>query len=140
LPYENGYYIDKRIIYQHIYGEATLEDLKANLEGTNILIEEGIAPIHVISDLREVVKFPMNINQLKDLYTMSPHPKMGFTILLTNSTVLRFFISIIVQFVKTDYKMVNNYEEALDLLRRIDPTLEGLEPVQNTLPGQSATL
>ena len=135
MPYENGWYIERRVIFQRIYGDVTLADLEKNLHETNELLEAGISPIHVMCDVREISKFPMNINQLKDLYQMAPNPNAGFTILLSSSSVLRFFLSIIVQIVKTDYKMVNTDEEALELLRRIDPTLNGLVPVTFTLPG-----
>jgi hypothetical protein len=132
MPYENGWYVGNRIAFQRIYGNVTIEDLQQNLQSTLVLIDTGTPPVHVISDLREIVKFPMNVNQLKEVFQLPERPNMGWTVIITNNALLRFFTSIIVQIARTNYKIVTSYEDAVDLLRRIDPTLGELLPIKQS--------
>src|SRR5262249_22059413 len=137
MPYENGWYFDDRVAFQRIYGNVTIEDLQQNLQSTLLLIDAGTPPVHVISDLREIAKFPMDVNKLKDIFQLPQRPNMGWTLIITNNALLRFFTSIVVQIAHTNYKIVTSYEEALDLLRRVDPTLADILPAEIKPPGSA---
>jgi hypothetical protein len=53
---------------------------------------------------------------------------MGWSIMVTESSVLHFFGMLSANLTKTTYRAVRNYQDVNDVLRQADPTLIGLLP------------
>ena len=129
MPFEVKWYVEGRVSTARDWGEFTLEEMKAS----NVLslehIRGGKAPVHLLIDTRAINTLPTSfIPMLKEIEVFRQEPNMGWTVMVTNSSLLQFFGVLSSNQLKMPFRAVGNYEEANALLKRVDPTLADLLP------------
>lgn len=123
MPCEFRWYIPNRVLYQRMYGEITLEELRGfNVESLQY-VEQGQAPVHTLVDMREVTKYPMNLREISSQLLNDPGPKLGWVMVITNNPVLRFLASVVVQVAKVRTGVFPSIDEALAFVAKRDETL-----------------
>jgi hypothetical protein len=65
---------------------------------------------------------------LKEIEVFRHEPNMGWTIMVTNSSVLHFFGVLASNMLKMPLRAVTSYQEANEVLKRVDPTLTDVLP------------
>lgn len=114
--------IQQRVLYctlEGIVDHATF--IKFNAEVASH-IEDGIEPVHLVSDLRDVKFHTVSIRSISNT-TAIRNPKVGYVIVLGANQFIKFTIDAVRIITNTKISMVNTMEDALDLLWDLDASL-----------------
>jgi hypothetical protein len=126
MTYEMSWTQEGRIAHAKIVDSISIQELEAY--GQTLIdnyLERGQAPVHIISDARQMIHFPTNILKVKQLtQSWLKHPNMGWAIVVGKSNpMLNFLAAVVTQVISVKYRMVATPEEALAILRSFDPSL-----------------
>lgn len=131
MPYAMDWIIDKRVMQIVIAGELDSEMIHAMVEDSRRMTDEGNSPIHAITDATRAESIPKYINQIiKEFKDVKPADS-GFTIIIANSSVTRFFAQMLLRVLRLEVRFAADMEEAMDILRRVDTTLLNNIPPEN---------
>lgn len=131
MPYAMDWIIDKRVMRIVIAGELDSETIHTMVEDSRRMTNEGISPIHAIADATRAESIPKYINQIiKEFKDVKPESS-GFTIIIANSSVTRFFAQMLLRVLRLEVRFAVDMDEALDILRRVDTTLLSNTPPQS---------
>lgn len=131
MPYAMDWIIDKRVMRIVIAGELDSETIHTMVEDSRRMTNEGISPIHAIADATRAESIPKYINQIiKEFKDVKPESS-GFTIIIANSSVTRFFAQMLLRVLRLEVRFAVDMDEALDILRRVDTTLLSNIPPQS---------
>lgn len=125
------WYVENQVIYFKL--PSTIDDTsmidQMNLQLVE-LIDQGEEPVHIIMDMTEYKTQFTKLNQLGNMDSMSQllkHPKIGWSIIITDSSMLKFASSVITNLFKSQFKSCASIEEARAVLKRLDPRLANIE-------------
>lgn len=131
MPYAMDWVIDKRVMRIVIAGELDSEMIHTMVEDSRRMTNEGISPIHAIADATRAESIPKYINQIiKEFKDIQPEDS-GFTIIIANNSVTRFFAQMLLRVLRLEVRFAIDMEEALNILRRVDTTLLSNTPPQS---------
>jgi hypothetical protein len=122
VGYEAIWLIEKRVALIRFFGVVTIEDAAAATHDSIRLISEGDAPVHIVNDTTAIEKYP-SLLELRRVGARETHPKTGLTVIAVTHPVVRFLISILLQFAGTKFRIVSTRQEAVDYLMSYDMTL-----------------
>jgi len=90
MPYQTGWYVEKRIIVTRYTGIIHVEDIRGQIDETHTLIEQGTPLIHSIIDLSQIEKWPpLNVvNEFRSMNIESVRERLGWSIIIANNVVL----------------------------------------------------
>ena len=116
--------VEKQVILVTLKEHVNLEDIKVINETIIDHLNEGEADVHIIVDLKKLLTFPNTLQALHKVLTFLQHPNLGYNITIVDNRLMQFVSMVInrilgrypVQFVKT-------YEEAIELLHNLDPSI-----------------
>jgi hypothetical protein len=129
MPFESKWYVENRVSAVRDWGELTLEEMRESNKIFLDHIRNGKPPVHLIVDTRAITKMPGSfIPMLKEIEVFRHEPNMGWTIMVTNSSVLHFFGVLSSNMLKMPLRAVSSYQEANEVLKRVDPTLADVLP------------
>ncbi len=129
MPFEVTWYVEGRVSLGRDWGDHTLEEMQASNRISLEHIRSGKPPVHLMFDTLEVTSLPKSyLPMLREIESFRHEPNMGWTIMITHSSVLHFFGVLSSNLIKQPFTAVKSYEEANAVLRRVDPTLAGLLP------------
>lgn len=135
MPFEVTWYVEGRVSLGRDWGHHTLEEMQESNRISLAHIRSGKPPVHLMFDTLEVTRLPKSyIPMLREIESFRHEPNMGWTIMITHSSVLHFFGVLSSNLIKMPFAAVKSYEEANAVLRRVDPTLEGLLPEKSDTP------
>lgn len=125
--YKTFWLEEGRVAYVEFIG-AFSEDLitEMNMYVRDEFIERGQAPIHLIVDATGLTDFPRNVRVLKNSTQFSvDNAKVGWVILIGfENPLIKFVSSVIAQMFHLRFKQVKTFEDATDLLQRVDLSLK----------------
>ncbi|MCA9913155.1 MAG: hypothetical protein KC496_07390 [Anaerolineae bacterium] len=126
MPYEIQWLIQDRVVYLRDYDVCTLEQFTAALETLNQHFDTGTPPLYMVHDNREVQQYPTSLSAFRAI--MKPHPAVAHLVYIRNprQPTTRFITTILSTIAGTEFSYVDEVEEAVLLLKAIDPTLEAL--------------
>jgi hypothetical protein len=128
MPYEVTWLVDKRIIYFHTSGIATIDDVKAGNKKVMVMLDEGIPFVHLITDSTDVEKVQLGLNDLASVFRDMPaSPKLGWSIYISPKMLDRFFASVTTQLTKSRHREFNTLADAIAFLQSVDDTLPKIE-------------
>lgn len=129
MPFETKWYVEGRVTSARDWGEVTVDDMRASNAITLENIRNGTPPVHLLLDTRSIRSLPRSfVPMLKEIEVFRHEPNMGWTVMVTNSSLLHFFGVLSSNLIKMPFRAVSSYEEANALLERVDPSLAGLLP------------
>ena len=124
MAYEVTWLVDKRIIYFHTSGIATIDDVKAGNKKVMLMLDEGIQFVHLITDSTDVEKVQLGLTDLASVFRDMPSsPKLGWSIYVSPKILDRFFASVTTQMTKSRHREYNSLAEAIAFLQSVDDTL-----------------
>ena len=127
MSYELSWYLPKRIIHIHILGEMELSEVEAMSHAAFALMEEGIAPVHILMDDAKGGRPPLSLKELKSRLEITQHASIGWIVGIGDADpVAKFLIPLLMKLVKLQYVRVKTIEEALEVLRKQDMSLQEL--------------
>lgn len=119
--------VDKRVIFVDIGISLTMTDLIEMNEKIIELLDAGDAKVHIIFRATELVSFPVTFSSLSKVFSFVTHPKLGWDITINNNRLLSFISAMVNRAInRRATKYVDTYEDAKELLQRIDPSLPDL--------------
>lgn len=124
MSHQFHWHIQDRVVIGVVQGALTLEELQEMNAEILVYLEHGTAPVHVISDVREVTEFPRRITQINKILIYLRHANMGWEIAIGDQNpIVRFIASTVSQMAGVNVSMVKTMEEGLAILSRVDPTI-----------------
>ncbi|MDZ4766322.1 MAG: hypothetical protein SGI73_17410 [Chloroflexota bacterium] len=138
MNYEFTWTVEKRIIYARIFEEITLDDVTQIVKRLNQMIREGDQPVHILCDLRETKRFPMNLRDVVGAVDKSDQPhNSGWSIIISSNSLIRFLGSVAVQLSGARAHVCTDIETAFRYIAARDGsfTLENLLEVHRTHAG-----
>lgn len=127
MSYKSRFYPEYHLFSQIIYGDISLDELRAIHQEVLNAIEAAETPFHMLFDLRRMQKFPTSIAQMKEVMHPIDDPNLRWIIMITNSnTVVKFVMSVLTQVLVKNarFRLFNSYEEAFAFLEEMDSTLD----------------
>jgi hypothetical protein len=124
MPYELTWYVEKRVIFQRLYGEITFSELRQMSDEANALVRSGTRFVHLLVDLQEVTKYPTNVKDASGVINMEPGDNLGWTLVVTPNTVLRFLGSMMGQLARQRVNTFRTWEDALQFLSSRDDSIK----------------
>ena len=127
---EMRWYISKRVLLVEHYGNITVETLRdVNAEMTQYL-EDGDAPVHVISDSSQMDDFPTNVNQIRKIqWTILNDDRWGWMVAVGVNSMVRFLVAVMSSIFGLRIKTADSIEEAEKILRRVEPRIADAEVI-----------
>ena len=124
MPGHVQWLIPNRVIYVKIAGDYQLETVKQVLAAAKPMVDNGIAPVHVVWDMTEITKMPTDIREpISQLNHLRDHPNGGWITMIANSVMIRFAGQIASRLLGANYRSVSTFDEAIQTLSRIDLTI-----------------
>ncbi len=129
MPYEVKWYVEGRVSITRDWGDFSLDELRESNVIALANIRAGKAPVHLLLDTRAINKLPGSfVPMLKEIENFRHEPNMGWTVMVTDSSLLHFFGVLSSNLIKMPFSAVSTYAEANALLKKVDPTLTDLLP------------
>ena len=124
MPCSFEWYVQGRVVLEKLFGDVTVADLvRLNAEVTTLLIQEGVAPVHMVVDLTAVEKYPTKLNDVICTIQKRVPEKEGWVLVVTENPILRFFASMVLQFARLRLRTFKTIPEAVGFLSENDQTL-----------------
>jgi hypothetical protein len=124
MPYRFEWYVEGRVILEEAYGDVTIDELiRFNAEVTQLIVEKGIAPVHVIVDLTKVEKYPPSLREVLGTMRQKHPEKVGWMLIVTENPVLRFVASTIFQLARLKLRTFTTLQQAKGFLAEMDETV-----------------
>ena len=125
MPHVIKWYIEQEIIYHHMSGEITADELRDTVTQLKDLIESSRRPlVHIIADQGDLTQ-SMNFKEALDtLREISFPERMGWVILLReNSILFKMGSALATSLFKLRTRSFSSLDEAEEFLRSMDSTL-----------------
>jgi hypothetical protein len=127
MPYEFSWVLPQRVMLVRIYGEVTAKEMEQIDTQTLTAVMEGTPPVHGIVNTLDVISVPVNLKTMTRTFR-GIHPNAGITIMISQNPLYHFFLNIITQLNHAETHTAKTYVEAIEKLRRLDPTLAEMMP------------
>ncbi len=124
MPHEISWSQENRIIFLRLTGTLDLESGTRASEAANDYINRGIAPVHLVVDMAELKGFPTNITKVNQMNQYLKNPARGWVVVIGGSTLSNFVVNVISQVIKFPVTQRPTLNDALEFLKKNDPTLE----------------
>ena len=128
MPHTLEWLIDKRVLHVQISGDVPVPELTEIGLAVREWTDSGTAPVFSVIDLREVKQYPTRLTDLASAFSTKPSAKLGWIVLISNSSILRYITSVVVQLARQHVSTFADYTSALEFLAKQDRTLD-LQPV-----------
>lgn len=127
MPAELHWHLDPFVLYVQEYGAVQDKDLHAVNRDLLAVLDQvpyDMAPVHLILDHSQLEQRTPNIDLLKETLEVFSHPALGWTVVVSEDTVLwRFLSSAAAQYSAARMERVRTVENALSFLGSIDNRL-----------------
>jgi hypothetical protein len=130
MPAETAWYQENRVIIVRVQGELTLDDMAVVDRNIVNYVRQG-APssplVHLIVNMREMTKMPVNLAQVHRTLTHLKEPALGWSVMVGMSPVMRFVASTVIQMAGARFRIVPTLEEGVAFLISQDESIADLE-------------
>lgn len=125
MPYEMKWYVENRVIYAHVWGNTTIDEMRDFGALMLSLVEAGTPPIYYIFDGTDIQKMPMNFSQSKDALRFARHEAMGGIIGIGRSNPLVQTLSMVLtRLFRVNYRQLPTFQDAIAFLKDHDQTID----------------
>jgi len=127
MPFEIGWSIENRVIYERVYGDLDFESTVAVAEQGSRLLGEGVTPVHMVIEMTDLKSFPTNVSKIHTVTQFMRSPSLGWVVIIGSGSLATFFINVIRQIIKFPVVHQPSLDQALAFLREQDATLPRAE-------------
>lgn len=127
MAYEVSWHRQDRVVYLRVHGAFTIDELKTAAVFINDGVMNGVPPVHLIVDVREVRSIPTNVLEIKNINEYLGHENMGWLVIVGAHSTVNMIASVISRLLKTQYQNFRTLDSALDFLSEQDETLGSLK-------------
>lgn len=133
MPFTISWLVEKRVVYTHMYGYMTSDDLHALKAVMEDYIHQSEQLLHMINDATDTTGTDMGLRELQNMQYANAK-NLGWAIYVNPNKLHRFFASVVTQLTGKRGREFATLAEALHFLQEMDDGLPKLE-----LPDNSAT-
>lgn len=126
MAYEVSWYRPERVVYLRVYDAFTIDELSIAAEFINEGVMNGIPPVHLIVDVRDVRSIPTNVLEIKNMNEYLGHENMGWLVIVGAHSTVNMIAVVVTKLLKTQYRNFRFLEPALEFLSQQDETLGSL--------------
>ena len=130
--FDMEWHVPERVIMARYHGVVTLDTLDEINNSLAQMHTEGTGPIHIISDASDLKTFPTSINHLRKTLTILNEDGWGWIISIGMDSLNNFLLSVMAALFGMKIKTAKSIEEAEQILRRVDMTLEEFQQKKDT--------
>ena len=125
MNYVVQWHIPKRAMLLKVSGDVGVEDLQALNSELIHYLQEGIAPVHLISVGSNIGHVPTNLMKIQQSVSFVQHPKLGWTVIVqeVSNPLIVFLVKVAMQASGTKVKYVKNIQTSEETLMRLDQSL-----------------
>lgn len=126
MPHTSRWFVDKRVLLIEYTGKvdkAELEQINAELEN---YVNEGEAPIHILSDNSQMTGMPLDLKTIRTSFTIFSDKRWGMICLIGVNTMMRFFSELVGSSFRMNMTLVKTFEDAKVKLVEYDETVAPL--------------
>lgn len=123
MAHDTSWYIPQRAILQRVSGELTIEEMAQINKELETYLDQGIPLVHILIDVTKVEKYPTSVHQIGKVMKRNNVEREGWTLLVTNSQIIRFMGSVVTQFSTLRFRTFPKFEDAVEFLMKQDTTL-----------------
>jgi hypothetical protein len=132
MPVENRWYIEGRVAITRLYGTVTVEELESAAKHGTALNESGVAPVYGLVDMTELEHFPSRLTDVTKVIQGGKSEKLSWIIVYgIPNRIANFLATVFAQLMRTNFKVVNTQEEALQLLEQLEGKMPTPVAVEN---------
>jgi hypothetical protein len=125
MSFEISWHTPKKIIFVHLLGELDLNAVEAMAQQCAVLMDEGIAPVHILLDDRNGGRPPISLSQLRSRLEIGKHPYLGWIVGIGETDpVAKFLLPLVMNLISVKYERVATIDDALNFLIKQDLTIE----------------
>ncbi|MBC7813177.1 MAG: hypothetical protein H7175_18610 [Burkholderiales bacterium] len=124
MPAEITWQQQGRVVYQRYSGILTLDELRQGSILVAQHINAGTPPVHVITDARELKKYPASLEQIKNSLSQANRGALGWTVLISTNYIQRFIATTTSRLARAQFQAVSSLDEALLFLNNVDASLQ----------------
>jgi hypothetical protein len=127
MPQALEWLIEDRVLFSRMWGEMTVEELRANSDN-GIAMSDAVThdlPVHTILDGRKMTDIPSMKDMLGIKYKRARNTGWIIMILSTNR-LYKFMSSTFLQLVGVHFKIVETWSDAVSMIASADSTLPDL--------------
>ena len=130
MEYRLEWHIPRRVLILTVSGDVSLADLERFNSSVISYLEQGIAPVHLVSIGDNIRHVPTNLMQIKAAVTYLQHPNIGWTIIVQEkaNSLTGFMVSVAVQATGMKMRQVKTLVDGLETLSRLDQSVGSHAP------------
>jgi hypothetical protein len=126
MPHKIHWLIPNRLMIVQISGDIAIEDIAEINAEIVALLDAGRAPIHIITDLKHLGKFPFDLIGVRRAATYLQHPKLGLIVAYGVARLASSFAQMLTQIAGVQLQFAHDRSEALQLLMAEDAEIKTL--------------
>lgn len=123
MPYQISWMVQQRLMHIELFGNMTLDELRAVAQESIAYTQAGIAPVHAVIDQSRVERVPISLSTLVNSMTIGVQPNSGVSVLVGGSRFTRYITQMLYQLVRLDMRQAEDIDQAIAVLQRLDETL-----------------
>jgi hypothetical protein len=124
MPIHVTWLYNLRVILAEDIGVITLPELKqANAQVLNLL-NQGVAPVHLIIDVSALEQYPRTPSTLSEALSFSEHPHLGKVVICGfHNQLLRVVLSVLSRLLSVEPHFSSSVQDSMVYIASRDPTL-----------------
>ena len=128
MGFRVSWHIPHRVYRMQVWGDISLEELKAGSDAAIEFLQIGTAPVHCIGDARYIRKAPYSIEGILKATQVLKEPNLGYFLFLSNSQSLNLIGSFVSELSNVNFKSFMKPDDAIAFLQQQDDTLPIMKP------------
>jgi hypothetical protein len=122
-PFDIQWLVPDRVLLIRFYGHFSSDNLEKLNDAMTHYLNEGDAPVHVITDNTRLEGFPTNINQLRQSLIVLRDERWGWMIAVGINAIVRFLLVVLSATFNLQAKALNTVDDGKKFLNGIEPGL-----------------
>lgn len=125
MPFSVNWYIENEIIFVHLSGVLTADEVRESLLTVAHLIDTSPRSlVHIITDTVDIVQPLSSVDNLKVMREVGNHERNGWSVILGEKSMLvKIGVAIATSLFRTRTRTFDTLEDAEAFLKEVDTTL-----------------
>lgn len=116
--------IEKQIVIVYVTGDVALEGMQVADTEITAYLDAGEPPVHMLADIKEMGRFPLDLIGLRKTTSYLKHPNLGHIAIYGASRMANSFAQMLLSLAGVKARFVRDYTDALNYLAQHDPRIK----------------
>jgi len=126
MDYKTSWLIENEVVLMTPLGSLSIPDGVKMLKSASALIDQSPQEkVAVIADITKLASSQRSVVEIFRMYKDNRSPKWGFTVIIGEKDLKRIIAQAVLQTARVDVRFAKTIDEALQVLYRVIPQLEG---------------